>query len=87
MTIDLWVVTYDNTNGGKPEVYENAENAYNIMRLTLIAYGERFGFDSEEVDLALKDMANEFDDRLENDYFGCQLGECGVYAYKRSLNI
>lgn len=87
MTIDLWVVTYDNANGGEPEVYENAENAYNIMRLTLIAYGERFGFDSEEVDLALKDMANEFDDRLENDYFGGQLGECGVYAYKRSLNI
>lgn len=87
MTIDLWVVTYDNTNGGEPEVYETAENAYNIMRLTLINYGERWGFDSEEVDIALKDMSNEFDDRLENDYFGGQIGECGVYAYKRSLNI
>ncbi len=32
-------------------------------------------------------MSNEFDDRYENDYFGGQLGECGVYAYKRTLEI
>ena len=57
------------------------------MRITLIDYGERWGFDSEDVDLALGDMADEFDDRFENDYFGGQLGECGVYAYKRSLEI
>lgn len=87
MTVDLWVVDYDNANGEEPEVYETAENAYNNMRLTLIAYGERYGFDSEEVDLALKDMANEFDDRFENDYFGGQIGECGVYAYKKSVRI
>jgi hypothetical protein len=87
MTIDLWVVTYENVNGGEPEVYKTAENAHDIMRLTLIAYGERYGFDSEEIDLALKDMSNEFDDKLEEDYFGGQIGECGVYAYKRTLEI
>lgn len=87
MTIDFWVVDHDNTNGGEPEVYETAEKAYEIMRITLIDYGERYDFDSEEIDLALKDMSNEFDDRFENDYFGGQIGECGVYAYKRSLNI
>lgn len=87
MTIDFWVIDHDGANGGEPEVYGTDNKAYNIMRLTLIAYGERFGFDSEEVDLALKDMANEFDNRFENDYFGGQLGECGVYAYKRTLEI
>lgn len=87
MTIDLWVVTYDNANCGEPEVYKTDNEVYENMRTTLIDYGERWGFDSEEVDLALKDMANEFDDRLENDYFGGQLGECGVYTYKRSLEI
>lgn len=87
MTIDFWVVDHDNTNGGEPEVYETAEKAYEIMRITLINYGERFGFDSEEVDLALKDMSDDFYNRLESDYFGGQLGECGVYAYKRSLEI
>ena len=87
MAIDLWVVVYDNTNSGEPEVYKTAENAHDIMRLTLINYGERFGFDSEEVDLALKDMSIDFNNRLESDYFGGQIGECGVYAYKRTLNI
>ena len=87
MSVDFWVVNYDNTNGGEPEIYKTDNEAYEIMRITLIDYGERWGFDSEEVDLALKDMANEFDDRFENDCFGGQLGECGVYAYKRSLNI
>lgn len=87
MTIDLWVVTYDNANGGEPEVYETAENAHDIMRLTLIDYGERYGFDSEEIELALKDMSIDFNNRLENDYFGGQIGECGVYAYKRTLEI
>ena len=87
MTIDFWVVNYDNTNCGEPEVYETAEKAYEIMRITLIDYGEKYGFESEDVDIALKDMANVFDDRFENDYFGGQLGECGVYAYKRTLKI
>lgn len=87
MLVDFWVVDYDNANCGEPEIYKADNDAYNNMRLTLIFYGERYGFDSEEVDLALKDMSNEFDDRYENNYFGGQLGECGVYAYKRSLNI
>lgn len=87
MKINFWVVTYDNTNGGEPEVYETAEKAYEIMRITLIDYGKRYGFDSEEIDLALKDMSIDFNNRIESDYFGGQIGECGVYAYKRSLNI
>lgn len=87
MTIDLWVVTYGNVNCGMPSVFKTAEKAYEVMRITLIDYGERYGFESEDVDFALKDMSNEFDDRLENDYFGGQIGECGVYAYKRSLEI
>lgn len=87
MTIELWVVTYDRVNCGIPSVFETAEKAYEIMRITLIDYGERYGFESEDVDLALKDMANEFDDRFEEDYFGGQLGECGVYAHKKTLEI
>jgi hypothetical protein len=87
MTIDLWVVTYEGVNCGIPSIFETAEKAYEVMRITLIDYGERYCFESEDVDIALKDMANEFDDRLDNDYFGGQIGECGVYAYKRSLNI
>jgi hypothetical protein len=87
MTVEFWVVTYENANGGEPEVYKTAENAHDIMRLTLIAYGERYGFDSEEIDLALKDMSNEFDDKLEEDYFGGQIGECKVSADKRALEI
>lgn len=87
MTIELWVVTYENVNGGEPEIYKTDNEAYENMRLTLIDYGERWGFDSEEVDIALKDMSIDFNNRLENDYFGGQIGECGVYAYKRSLNI
>lgn len=87
MLVDFWVVDYDNTNGGEPEVYETAEKAYEIMRITLIDYGKRYGFDSEEIDLALKDMSIDFNNRIESDYFGGQIGECGVYAYKRSLNI
>ena len=87
MTVDFWVVNYERTNGGEPNIYKTDNEAYENMRITLIDYGERYGFDSEEVDLALKDMANEFNDRFENDYFGGQLGECGVYAYKRSVRI
>lgn len=87
MTIELWVVTYDNVNCGMPSVFETAEKAYEIMRITLIDYGEICGFESEDVDIALKDMANEFDDRLEEDYFGGQLGECRVSAYKRTLEV
>lgn len=87
MSVDFWVVNYDNTNGGEPEIYKTDNEAYENMRITLIDYGERYGFEPEEVDIALKDMSNEFDDRYENDYFGGQLGECGVYAYKRSVRI
>lgn len=87
MMVDFWVVLYECVNSGMPEIYKTDNEAYNNMRLILIAYGEKYGFESEEVDLALKDMSNEFDDRFENDYFGGQLGECGVYAYKRSVRI
>ena len=87
MSVDFWVVNYDKVNGGEPEIYKTDNEAYEIMRITLIDYGERYGFDSEDVDLALEDMADEFDDRFENDYFGGQLGECGAYAYKKSVRI
>lgn len=87
MTVDLWVVNYDNTNDGKPEIYKTDNEAYSAMRLALIRYGKWYHFESEEIDLALKDMANEFDDRFENDYFGGQIGECGAHAYKRSVRI
>lgn len=87
MTIDFWVIDHENANGGEPEVYETDSKAYDYMYTTLIEYGERYGFDSEDVDFALKEMKNEFNNRFEDDYFGGHLGECGVYAYKRSLRI
>ena len=84
MTKTLFVVT--DTKYDEPEIFFNAFDVYNFIKGSLLEYGERYGFEEEEIKEALEEMKESYNNG-EFDFFAGYLGERQMCCYRKVIRL
>lgn len=80
----IYIFIDSNTN--EPEVHMSVDSAVNSMVESLEYHAERWGYEKEELDAAIKELKE--DASVNSDYcFGTYLGELSVNCYAREIEI
>ena len=84
MTRTFFIVT--NSNAEEPELFIDSYEVFNFMQNELKNYGKECGFEIEEIDEALQDMEDMYNEG-DFDFFEGYLGDCQLCCYRKEIRI
>lgn len=80
------IYIYIESNSNEPEVHMSVESALESMTADLKYHAERWGYDEDELNEAIKELKE--DASANADYcFGTYLGDLSVNCYAREIEI
>lgn len=80
------IYIYIESNSDEPEVHMSVESALESMTADLKYHAERWGYDEDELNEAIKELKE--DASVNADYcFGTYLGDLSVNCYAREIEI
>lgn len=71
----------------EPEIFTSAKEVYDFMKEIFIEYGERYGFDNEDIEECFKELDESYSIYKNSGNFGSYLGERYLNCYMKTIDI
>lgn len=84
MTKTFFIVT--NSNVEEPELFCDSHEVFKFMLNELKNFGKECGFEPEEIDEAIQDMEDMYNEG-DFDFFEGYLGDCQLCCYRKEIRI
>lgn len=71
----------------EPEIFTSAKETYDFMKEIFIEYGDRYGFDNEDIEECCKELYESYSTYEISGHFGSYLGERDLNCYVKTIDI
>ena len=81
------IYIYIESNTNEPEVHMSVESALESMIADLKYHAERWDYDEDDLNGAIKELKEDASSSANDHWFGTYLGELSVNCYVREIEI